>query len=183
MADIKSGVNPLFLREEELRQGMELLFYAYRDFTDEADVMLARFKLGRAHHRALYFVGRYPGISVSELLAILRITKQSLARVLNDLVRQGFITQTAGLTDRRRRHLELTPKGLDLERQLTEKQRARIAKAYRQAGAEAVEGFRKVLLGIINEHDRRLLQPQSPVSGGAARPSSTEVASRSGGRP
>lgn len=159
MADIKSGVNPLFLREEELRQGMELLFYAYRDFTDEADAMLVRYKLGRAHHRALYFVGRHPGISVSELLAILRITKQSLARVLNDLVRQGFITQTAGMTDRRRRHLELTPKGLDLERQITEKQRARVARAYRQAGGEAVEGFRKVLLGLINEHDRRLLQP------------------------
>ena len=165
MADLKSGVNPLFLREEELRQGMELLFYAYRDFTDEADVMLARFKLGRAHHRALYFVGRYPGIGVSELLGILRITKQSLARVLNDLVDQGFITQATGLSDRRRRHLELTPKGLDLERQLTEKQRARIAKAYRQAGAEAVEGFRKVLLGIINEHDRRMLQPQPQTSG------------------
>jgi DNA-binding MarR family transcriptional regulator len=169
MADVKSGVNPLFLREEELRQGMELLFYAYRDFTDEADVMLARFKLGRAHHRTLYFVGRYPGISVSELLAILRITKQSLARVLNDLVHQGFITQTTGMSDRRRRHLELTPKGLDLERQITEKQRARIARAYRQAGAEAVEGFRKVLLGIINEHDRRLLQPQTPVAGQPAR--------------
>lgn len=175
MADLKSGVNPLFLREEELRQGMELLFYAYRDFTDEADVMLARFKLGRAHHRALYFVGRYPGIGVSELLAILRITKQSLARVLNDLVDQGFITQATGLSDRRRRHLELTAKGLDLERQLTEKQRARIAKAYRQAGAEAVEGFRKVLLGIINEHDRRLLQPQTQPTGAVA-------ASRDGGR-
>jgi DNA-binding MarR family transcriptional regulator len=165
MADIKSGVNPLFLREEELRQGIELLFYAYRDFTDEADAMLARFQLGRAHHRALYFVGRHPGISVSELLAILRITKQSLARVLNDLVRQGFITQTPGLSDRRRRHLDLTPKGLELERQLTEKQRARVARAYRQAGGEAVEGFRKVLLGIINEHDRRLLQPPERAGG------------------
>ena len=180
MADIKSGVNPLFLREEELRQGMELLFYAYRDFTDEADTMLARFKLGRAHHRALYFVGRYPGISVSELLAILRITKQSLARVLNDLVQQGFITQTAGMSDRRRRHLELTPNGLDLERQLTEKQRARIARAYRQAGAEAVEGFRKVLLGIINEHDRRLLQPQTQAAGGPTRAPGAVAASRDG---
>lgn len=182
MADVKSGVNPLFLREEELRQGMELLFYAYRDFTDEADLMLARFKLGRAHHRALYFVGRYPGISVSELLAILRITKQSLARVLNDLVDQGFITQTAGMNDRRRRHLDLTPKGLDLERQLTEKQRARIAKAYRQAGAEAVEGFRKVLLGIINEHDRRLLQPQVQASGSAMHPPGAAPATARGGR-
>jgi DNA-binding MarR family transcriptional regulator len=100
--------------------------------------------------------------------------------VLNDLVRQGFITQTAGMNDRRRRHLELTPKGLDLERQLTEKQRARIAKAYRQAGAEAVEGFRKVLLGIINEHDRRLLQPQVQASGSATQPPGASAAGRGG---
>ncbi|HEX7924966.1 MAG TPA: hypothetical protein VF583_28655, partial [Bradyrhizobium sp.] len=77
-------------------------------------------------------------------------------------------------------HLELTPKGLDLERQLTEKQRARIARAYRQAGAEAVEGFRKVLLGIINEHDRRLLQPQTQAAGGPTRAPGAVVASRDG---
>ena len=85
MADLPSRVNPLFLREEELRQGIELLFYAYRDFTAEADAILAGHGLGRAHHRAIYFVGRYPAISVSELLALLGITKQSLSRVLRDL--------------------------------------------------------------------------------------------------
>jgi hypothetical protein len=84
------------------------------------------------------------------------------------------------MSDRRRRHLELTPKGLDLERQLTEKQRARIARAYRQAGAEAVEGFRKVLLGIINEHDRRLLQPQAQAATGSARPPGALATARDG---
>jgi len=79
MADLKSLANPLFLREEDLRQGMELLFYAYRDFTAEADALLEQLAFGRAHHRVLHFVGRYPGISVAELLGILRITKQSLA--------------------------------------------------------------------------------------------------------
>lgn len=154
MADVKYAVNPLFLRDEELRQGMELLFYAYRDFTAEPDVMLAKFGFGRAHHRVIYFVGRNPGITVSELLSILRITKQSLSRVLGQLVREGFITQRPGTRDRRQRLLELTPKGTDLERQLSQNQRERLARAYRQAGAEAVEGFRKVVMGIINEGDR-----------------------------
>jgi DNA-binding MarR family transcriptional regulator len=154
MTDVKPSANPLFLREEELRQGMELLFYAYRDFTAEPDVMLAEFGFGRAHHRVIYFVGRYPNSTVSDLLAILRITKQSLSRVLGQLVREGFVTQTPGPRDRRQRLLNLTPKGEDLERRLSENQRALIARAYRQAGAEAVEGFRKVLLGMIEERDR-----------------------------
>lgn len=155
MADVKSGANPLFLREEELRQGMELLFFAYRDFTGEPDQILARHGLGRAHHRVIYFVGRHPGINVSELLAILRITKQSLSRVLGQLVREGFITQQPGPRDRRQRLLELTEKGHALERELSENQRARIARAYREAGAEAVEGFRMVLRNLIDEEDRQ----------------------------
>ena len=154
MADIKSTENPLFLRDEELRQGMELLFYAYRDFTAEPDAMLAKFGFGRAHHRVIYFVGRNPGITVSQLLSILRITKQSLSRVLSQLVREGFITQRPGTRDRRQRLLELTAKGIDLERQLSQNQRERLARAYRQGGSEAVEGFRKVVTGIINEGDR-----------------------------
>ena len=154
MADIKSGANPLFLREEELRQGMELLFFAYRDFTAEPDQILARFNFGRAHHRAIYFVGRHPSIAVSELLAILGITKQSLSRVLGQLVREGFIMQRTDRQDRRRRLLELTEKGRDLERQLSENQRRRMARAYRAAGAESVEGFRRVLRNLIDEKDR-----------------------------
>ncbi len=154
MADVKPSANPLFLREEELRQGMELLFYAYRDFTAEPDAMLAQYGFGRAHHRVIYFVGRYPGSTVSDLLAILRITKQSLSRVLGQLVRDGFVTQTPGPRDRRQRLLRLTAKGEELERRLSENQRALIARAYREAGADAVEGFRKVLLGMIEERDR-----------------------------
>ena len=103
MADIKSPVNPLFLREEEIRQGIELLFYAYRGFTAEPDALLATLGLGRAHHRALYFIGRHPEITVSALLAILRITKQSLGRVLNDLVERGYVEQQQGQRDRRQR--------------------------------------------------------------------------------
>ena len=155
MSLMKSRINPLFLREEELRQAMELLFYAYRDFTAEPDAILAKYGFGRAHHRVIYFVGRHPGITVSDLLAILKITKQSLSRVLGQLVREGFVDQRTDPGDRRRRLLHLAPKGQDLERLLTERQSGRIARAYREAGAEAVEGFRTVLRGVINEEDRQ----------------------------
>ncbi|MCZ6720143.1 MAG: MarR family transcriptional regulator [Proteobacteria bacterium] len=158
MTDIKSGANPLFLREAELRQSMELLFYAYRDFTAEADQILAAYKFGRAHHRVLYFVSRYPEISVAQLLDILDITKQSLSRVLSQLIERGFIEQRTGVRDRRRRLLRLTAEGVALEQRLSQDQRRRIAEAYRRAGPEAVEGYRRVLLNMINEHDRARLE-------------------------
>jgi DNA-binding MarR family transcriptional regulator len=154
MADVKSSINPLFLREEELRQGIELLFYAYRDFTGEPDSILAEYGFGRAHHRAIHFINRDPGMTVAALLAILRITKQSLSRVLGQLVEEGYVEQKKGVRDRRQRLLYLTEKGRELEQRVSETQRARVAKAYQLAGAEAVEGYRKVLLGLIDEADR-----------------------------
>ena len=147
---------PSYLREDEVRQGIELLFYAYRDFTAEPDAMLARYGFGRAHHRVIYFVGRHPNMSVSELLEILRITKQSLSRVLGQLVRQGFIVQRTGRSDRRQRLLELTAKGVELERELSENQRQRIERAFADAGPQAVEGFRKVMLNIMSSEADRI---------------------------
>jgi len=155
MSEIKSAADPGFLSEEEVRQGIELLFFAYRDFTAEPDAILTRHGFGRAHHRVVHFVGRRPQMTVGELLVILRITKQSLNRVLGQLVRQGFIVQHRGAQDRRQRLLELTEKGRELERQLSEPQRDRVGAAYRTAGAAAVDGFRKVLLGIIASADDR----------------------------
>jgi DNA-binding MarR family transcriptional regulator len=150
MSNPKTVSNPLFLRDEDLRQAIELLFFAYRDFTARADAMLARQNMGRAHHRVIYFVGRHPGLSVSELLDILGITKQSLSRVLSLLVREAYIQQKPGVADRRQRLLYLTEKGSKLESALTTDQRARIAAAYKNAGAVAVEGFRKVMLGVMD---------------------------------
>ena len=163
MADIKAPARLLFLREEELRQGIELLYFAYRDFTRGPDEMLAGYGFGRAHHRVIYFVGRHPGITVSDLLGILRITKQSLSRVLGQLIDEGFITQRTGDRDRRQRLLALTEKGVEMERQLSQNQRDRIARAFRGAGADAVEGFRRVMLGIVDEEDRaRFDRPREP---------------------
>jgi DNA-binding MarR family transcriptional regulator len=149
-----AGTNLLFLREEEIRAAQDLLFFAYRDFTNAADVILDELGMGRAHHRALHFIGRNPGLPVSELLAILRITKQSLARVLTELVDQGYVAQAQGRADRRQRLLTLTAAGQALERRLFERQRERLVAAYREAGAGAVEGFRRVMRGIMNDQAR-----------------------------
>ena len=152
-----AGTSLLFLREEQIRLTQDLLFLAYRDFTASADIELERIGLGRAHHRALHFIARRPGISVSELLGLLRITKQSLARVLGELVARGYVMQETGRRDRRQRLLSLTESGGALERLLFERQREVVAGAYREAGGAAVEGFRKVMRALMDSRSRALL--------------------------
>jgi DNA-binding MarR family transcriptional regulator len=162
MADIKPIGKALFLREEELRRGIEMMFFSYRDFTSEADTILAEQDMGRAHHRAIYFIGRHPGITVSDLLGILNITKQSLSRVLSGLMKNGFVSQKKGVTDRRQRLLYLTEIGIELEARLTALQRRRFAAAYREAGAEAVDGFQQVLRGLMDQDTLQQLKLQVP---------------------
>jgi DNA-binding MarR family transcriptional regulator len=140
--------------DTEMRLAQDLLFFAYRDFTNVADEVLEELELGRAHHRALHFIGRNPGITVSDLLAILRITKQSLARVLNILVDKGFVGQAPGYEDRRLRLLTLTEKGQALERRLFDAQRDKIAQAYASAGPQAVQGFQTVMRAMMNKGAR-----------------------------
>ncbi len=157
-APAPAGRNLLFLREEELRLAQDLLFFGYRDFTAGADAILAGLDMGRAHHRVLHFVGRRPGITVGDLLGILGITKQSLGRVLTPLVEDGFVTQSPGRSDRRQRLLSLTEKGAALERQLFERQRDTVMRAYREAGPQAVEGFRRVMRGLMGPDARAALE-------------------------
>lgn len=141
----------------ELRKAIELLFFAYRDSTSDPDVILAQTGYGRAHHRILYFVGAYPGINVAQLLSILRITKQSLGRVLKQLVRQGFVEQRAGENDRRQRRLFLTARGQAFEKQLSIPQQARVRRAFAAAGPEAVAGYLQVLEHLIDEAERKTI--------------------------
>ena len=131
-----------------MKQGVDLLFHAYSDVFAAGDSHLRAANLGRAHRRALYFIARNPGLSVAELLAILKITKQSLNRVLNDLLAAEFVERKAGMQDRRTRQLKLTAKGVALEAAIWESQRPRLVRAFRDAGPEAVEGFRRVLSGL-----------------------------------
>ncbi|MCB1510317.1 MAG: MarR family transcriptional regulator [Hyphomicrobiaceae bacterium] len=133
---------------------VELLFFAYRDFTAEPDSVLCDYDFGRAHHRVLHFVFRNPGLRVADLLVILKITKQSLARVLRQLIDDGFITQEPGRTDRRERHLYVTERGGALAEQLLALQCDRIGKALAEAGPEAAGHIRSFLMSIIAEEDR-----------------------------
>jgi DNA-binding MarR family transcriptional regulator len=136
--------------DSELRDVMELFFFSYRDFIREPDAILKEYNFGRAHHRVIHFVGRNPDITVTSLLNILKIRKQSLSRVLSQLVRENFIQQLQGLTDRRQRLLSLTTKGYDLEDKLSRYQRDRITSAFVRAGPEAVNAFYKILLNMMN---------------------------------
>jgi DNA-binding MarR family transcriptional regulator len=156
MSDIKpSGArlaaSPLYLRDEELKQGVDLLFFAFSDVFAQGEARLRAAHLGHAHRRALYFIARDPGLSVADLLSVLKITKQSLNRVLNDLLDGDYVERKAGMRDRRTRQLRLTQKGAAFEGALWELQRPRIARAFREAGPDAVAGFRRVLSGIAGE--------------------------------
>jgi DNA-binding MarR family transcriptional regulator len=149
--------------DAEMRMAQDLLFFAYRDFTNVADQVLEELDLGRAHHRALHFIGRNPGITVSDLLAILRITKQSLARVLNALVDEGYVGQAAGYEDRRLRLLTLTEKGKALEQRLFNSQRDKLSKAYRAAGPQAVQGFRTLMRAMMDTGARAYMDGTGPA--------------------
>ena len=151
--------------DASVRLAQDLLFFAYRDFTDAADVLLEEIGLGRAHHRVLHFVGRNPGMTVTELLGLLRVTKQSLARVLGDLVKGGFVAQAPGGADRRQRLLTLTDTGNDLERRLFARQKARLAPAFEQAGCDAFAGFQAVMRAIMDPADRALLDAATADGG------------------
>ena len=146
--------SPQFLRDAELRRGLELLYFGYSHLTRTIDRDLGRQGLGRAHHRALYFIGRKPELTVSELLALLAITKQSLGRVLTELGERGLVETRTGERDRRQRLLRLTPDGEKLEHELFEQARQRIAAAYARAGQHAVSGFWTVLEGLVPDDER-----------------------------
>jgi len=157
------SASPLFLRESEIKRGLELLHFGYNHLHRGADDALAAQGLGRAHHRALYFIARRPGMTVGELLALLGITKQSLGRVLQELTARGLVETKPGREDRRQRLLRLTGAGAALEAALFEALRERLSAAYASAGQEAVTGFWNVLEGLIPASERsRVADLQQP---------------------
>lgn len=157
MAAAPPSASPLFLREPELRRGMELLYFGNSHLTRAIDRELAKQGLGRAHHRALYWIARKPDMTVSDLLQTLAITKQSLGRVLNELAERGMVETRPGERDRRQRLLRLTDAGVALEVALFEALRDRLSKAYAEAGQAAVGGFWAVLEGLIPDEERARL--------------------------
>ncbi|MGI4876608.1 MAG: MarR family transcriptional regulator [Janthinobacterium lividum] len=152
------AASPLFLREAEIRRGIELLYFGYGNMVRGADNRLEEYGFGRAHHRALYFIARRPGMPVGDLLLLLNITKQSLSRVLGDLQIKNYVAQDVGTRDRRQRLLRLTETGVQLEADLFEQLREGMAAAYAHAGQAAVSGFWTVLTGLIPVADRQLIE-------------------------
>lgn len=152
------GEGLLFLTDDQLRKGIEAMFFAYRGFTADPDRILEGNAYGRAHHRAIHFVHRQPGLTVNALLAVLGVTKQSLNRVLRTLIEDGLVESRVGRKDKRERHLYLTETGAALERELSDAQRARMRAAYRAAGPVAVAGFRQVLEAMMDPDQRRQYQ-------------------------
>ena len=151
-----AGVEPSRSGEsdEPIWDVIELLFFAYRDFVSDPDDVLTRLNFGRAHHRVLHFVNRNPGMMVADLLEVLKITKQSLGRVLKQLVDQGYVVQKEGENDRRQRLLYVTPKGDALALKLAGLQTTRIARALKELGPGAHEGARRFLAAMIDPGDR-----------------------------
>jgi DNA-binding MarR family transcriptional regulator len=143
------------LTDEQLRKGIEAMFFAYRGFTADPDRILEAHGYGRAHHRAIHFINRSPATTVNNLLGILGVTKQSLNRVLRTLIADGLVESRIGKRDKRERHLHLTEKGEALERELSEAQRIRMRAAFRTVGPEAVGGFRQVLEAMMDPEQQR----------------------------
>ncbi len=153
------GENLLFLTDDQLLQGIELMFFAYKGFTSDPDQILQNYaSYGRAHHRALHFINRNPNITVNTLLNILGVTKQSLNRVLRQLVEDNLVESQVGKRDRRERNLKLTEAGQELERSLSDAQRERMRSAYKAAGPDAVQGFRTVLQNIMDPQMKNHLE-------------------------
>ncbi|MEM6665786.1 MAG: MarR family transcriptional regulator [Pseudomonadota bacterium] len=141
--------------DADIQALIELLFFAYRDFTSDPDALLDAEGMGRAHHRVLHFVNRNPGMRVADLLDILRITKQSLGRVLRQLVERGYIEQREGPQDRRERRLYATAAGAEFAAALSQPQSRRFHEAFQSLPPGAAEQAQAFLMALVNRENRR----------------------------
>tara|TARA_B100000575_G_scaffold287877_1_gene286936 strand:- start:55 stop:537 length:483 start_codon:yes stop_codon:yes gene_type:complete len=153
MADLNKLISPLFLNEREIRKIIELMFFSYRDFTSGPDKVLEKINFGRAHHRVIYFVGKRNNLTIKELLSILQITKQSLSRVLNQLVKEKYIILSIG-EDKRTKKLTLSKKGIELEKKLSDIQIKRIYNVIKNFDEIDINGFKKVLFAMIDKNNQ-----------------------------
>ena len=157
MADLNNLLSPFFLNDKEIRKVIELLFFSYRDFTSGPDKILDKLNFGRAHHRVIYFVGKKNHITIKELLGVLQITKQSLSRVLNQLVSEKFILVSTGV-DKRTKKLSLTEKGKKLENELSTIQIKKIREVINRFDVENINGFKQILYEMIEDNNKKTFQ-------------------------
>ena len=157
MADLNNLLSPFFLNDKEIRKVIELLFFSYRDFTSGPDKILEKLNFGRAHHRVIYFVGKKNHITIKELLGVLQITKQSLSRVLNQLVSDKYILVSTG-EDKRTKKLSLAEKGKKLEHQLSTIQIKKIREVINKFDVENINGFKQMLYEMIEDNNKKTFQ-------------------------
>ena len=155
MADLNNLISPFFLNDKEIRKIIELVFFSYRDFTAGPDKILEKLNFGRAHHRVIYFVGKQNNLTIKELLSILQITKQSLSRVLNQLVKERYVILSTGI-DKRTKKLSLSKKGYELEKKLSHIQISKIYKIINQFEEKDINGFKKVLHAMIDKKNQEV---------------------------
>jgi len=153
MTVLKSLLSPIYLEDKEVRKVIELMFFSYRDFTSGPDKILENLNFGRAHHRVIYFVGKQEKITIKDILDILQITKQSLSRVLNQLVNEKYIDVTIGI-DKRTKNLTLTKKGADLEKQLSTIQINKIKSLIKDSDEKEVNSFKIMLYKMIDKRNQ-----------------------------
>ena len=153
MADLNNLLSPFFLNDKEVKKVIELIFFSYRDFTSGPDKILEKLNFGRAHHRVIYFVGKKNHITIKELLVVLQITKQSLSRVLNQLVKQKYIVLSVG-NDKRSKKLSLTIKGKKLENKLSDIQINKIKKIIKKFNENDINSFKLILYKMIDKENR-----------------------------
>ena len=157
MADLNNLLSPFFLNDREVKKVIELIFFSYRDFTSGPDKILEKLNFGRAHHRVIYFVGKKNHITIKELLVVLQITKQSLSRVLNQLVKEKFIIVSTGV-DKRTKKLSLTDKGNKLESELSSIQIKKIRGVINKFSEDNINGFKKILYEMIEDSNKKTFQ-------------------------
>ena len=153
MTDLNKFTGPLFLTHKEIKKVIELMFFSYRDFTSGPDEILDKIKFGRAHHRVIYFIAKRKQITIRDLLSILQITKQSLSRVLNQLVKEKYVLVLSG-EDKRTKKLSLTSKGIDLENKLSLIQIKKIRNIIKNANENDINGFKKILYALIDKKNQ-----------------------------
>ena len=157
MADLNNLITPFFLNDKEIKKIIELFFFSYRDFTAGPDKILEKFNYGRAHHRVIYFVGKKNHITIKNLLVVLKITKQSLSRVLNQLVEDNLIIVSTG-ADKRTKRLSLTDKGKELEAKLSTIQIEKIKKVINKFSEDNINGFKIILYEMIEKENKKVFQ-------------------------
>ncbi|MBT3777503.1 MAG: MarR family transcriptional regulator [Pelagibacteraceae bacterium] len=157
MTDLNNLISPFYLKDKEIRKIIEIIFFSYRDFTEGPDRVLEKLNFGRAHHRVIYFVGKKKNITIKNLLRVLKITKQSLSRVLNQLVKEGYITVSTGL-DKRTKTLLLTDNGYNLEKKLSSIQTNKIKTTLGNFNEDAINSFKKILFEMIETDNKRIFQ-------------------------